>query len=153
MSASAFKEVDGGMQGHTVTIDKWLDAEKGVCITREGYPLIFHINHMWVKVDSSNWTEMREVYSATDIRTKNDIGKKVRCQYRKIDLGNYSYQVTAMWKDGTGPAHYRTKDYFEDLQRIANNQKNNRNTTSNLFSRCRSGAKSCKSTSPTKWDS
>lgn len=134
-----FNEVPVGEAGHTVTVDSWLDAETGVLCSSAGFLVFFHINQLWELISASSWTQMQEIYSSAEIRAKFPLGTKLRCSYRKKDLTTYSYQATAVWKDGVGPKCYRTREYLEDLTRTANNFRSSNKTTGSLFSRSRAG--------------
>ena len=85
-----FSEISSlGPEGHSVQLDSWIDAERGLVKTRDGYNIVFHVNQMWELINRSYWTEMMEMYSLADIQRRFQIGTKLRCQYRKQLLGKY----------------------------------------------------------------
>ena len=86
-----FSEISSlGPEGHLVQLDSWIDAERGLVKTRDGYNIVFHVNQMWELINRSYWTEMMEIYSLADIQLRFQIGTKLRCQYRKQHLGKFS---------------------------------------------------------------
>jgi len=135
-----FSEISSlGPEGHSVQLDSWIDAERGLVKTRDGYNIVFHVNQMWELINRSYWTEMMEMYSLADIQRRFQIGTKLRCQYRKQLLGTYSFQATCLWRDGAGPQNYRTETYLSDLNRIAKEHREDTNITPSLFSKTRVG--------------
>ena len=92
---------------------------------------------MWESSGKTCWTALQEIYSAAEVRTNFPDGTRLRALYRSKDLGDHSYQATVVWRDGSCPKLYRTQDNLDDLQRIASNVKDNKNSTASLFSKTR----------------
>ena len=92
---------------------------------------MFHINQFWL-YEAGTWLQFREVFPTSELSSKFPPQSKVKCNIRKVNAGDYSFQATAVWPEGKAPHEYRTKDWFEDLQRVAGSMRNKKEITEHL---------------------
>ena len=60
----------------------------------------------------------------SELATRYPPRHKLKCNIREVQAGQWQFQATAVWVEGKAPLEYRTKDWYEDLQRAASCYKN-----------------------------
>ena len=126
-----------GEDGHSVTVDSWNENNStGILICpQNGHKIIFHANHILEKLNYIQYSQVKEIYSAAEIKGRFGPGSKLRCFYRSYNCGGCQYQATAVWRDGLAPKGFRTEEYLDDLNKIAKSIREDRPVTSSLFSK------------------
>lgn len=80
--------------------------------------VMFHVNQFWLS-EGGSWLQFREVFPSAELAAKFPPKARLKCNIRKVNAGDISFQATAVWPEGKAPIEYRTKDWFDDLQRVA----------------------------------
>ena len=75
---------------------------------------------VWLAEDGGrSWLQLRELLPVSELSTIFAKDSRVQINARKADAAPYEYQATAVWREGKAPPDYRTKEWYEDLQRVA----------------------------------
>ena len=75
---------------------------------------------VWLTSDKGrNWQQFREVLPSSELVLLFPKDSRVQINARKANADPYEYQATALWKEGKAPPEYRSREWHEDLQRIA----------------------------------
>ena len=86
---------------------------------------------MWL-CEAGSWLQFREVFPVSELATRYPPRHKLKCNIREVQAGQWQFQATAVWVEGKAPLEYRTKDWYEDLQRAASCYKNKATSHINL---------------------
>ena len=112
------------------------DTEESGVLRCEGgtEDIIFHVNQVWLN-ESGSWIQFREAYPSSALAIRFPLLKsRLKCNLRAVRAGDYQWQATVVWPEGKSPSEYRTKDWFDDIQRIASCVRNKSEITSHLSS-------------------
>ena len=75
---------------------------------------------MWLTQDKGrNWQQFREVLASSELALVFPKDSRVQINARKANAEPYEYQATAVWKEGKAPPEYRSREWHEELQRVA----------------------------------
>ena len=96
--------------------------------------ILFHVNQLWLS-ESGGWVQFREILPSSSLAGRfPPLTTRIRCNARKVDAGDFQYQATAVWPDGKAPGEYRTKAWYDDIQRTASCVRNKLEVTAHLTS-------------------
>ena len=60
----------------------------------------------------------REAYPATAMALRYPpLKAKLKCNVRRVSAGDFGLQATLVWPEGKAPIEYRTKEWWDDMQR------------------------------------
>ena len=75
---------------------------------------------VWLTQDKGrNWQQFREVLASSELGVVFPKDSRVQINARKANADPYEYQATAVWKEGKAPPEYRSREWHEELQRVA----------------------------------
>ena len=75
---------------------------------------------VWLTSDKGrNWQQFREVLASSELPVIFPKDSRVQINARKANAEPYEYQATAVWKEGKAPPEYRSREWHEELQRVA----------------------------------
>lgn len=113
-------EVFDGAKGQAARIVRYDNPETGVLRVDDGPEILFHVNQVWLsEAGGRSWHQLREVLPTSDLCSTFPKDSRVQINARKVAADPFEYQATAVWKEGKCPPDYRTKDWHEELGRLA----------------------------------
>ena len=75
---------------------------------------------VWLTQDKGrNWQQFREVLASSELAVVFPKDSRVQINARKANADPYEYQATAVWREGKAPSEYRSREWHEELQRVA----------------------------------
>ena len=75
---------------------------------------------VWLTQDKGrNWQQFREVLASSELAVVFPKDSRVQINARKANADPYEYQATAVWREGKAPPEYRSREWHEELQRVA----------------------------------
>ena len=75
---------------------------------------------VWLTQDKGrNWQQFREVLASSELPVIFPKDSRVQINARKANADPYEYQATAVWREGKAPPEYRSREWHEELQRVA----------------------------------
>ena len=96
--------------------------------------ILFHVNQVWLN-ETGSWIMFREAYPSVAMALRFPAMKgRMKCNVRKVNAGDYQYQATVIWPDGKAPQDYRSRDWYDDMQRTVSCVRNKVEITSHLSS-------------------
>ena len=97
--------------------------------------IIFHVNQVWIN-ESGSWIQFREAYPSPVMAIRFPVKHKLKCNVRKVKAGDYQFQATVVWPEDTCPKDYRTKDWYDDMQRTVSCVRNKVEVSCGVFTIC-----------------
>ena len=91
------------------------------------------ICQVWIQA-SGSWIQFREAYPSTAMAIMYKPKSRLKLNARKVAAGDYQYQATVVWPEGKAPLDYRTKEWWDDLQRTVSCLRNRVEITAHLSS-------------------
>ena len=121
--------------GVKCVVVRYLSDETGVMRCDGGTEdILFHVNQVWLQ-ESGSWIQFREAYPSSALAIRfPPLKSRLKCNVRHVSVDNFQWQATVVWPEGKSPSEYRTKEWFDDIQRIASCVRNKTEITSHLSS-------------------